>query len=123
MLNEQDLEEIHEAITKAIDIARVKADNALKSGKFSESEWQEVKDKWGGWEITQLEIKDIMIDEELNLKLLDNNPDSPLSKIEQATNRLDKSAGNIDDFNNFISEIDRALKNVGSIIKSIAPFI
>jgi glutathionylspermidine synthase len=123
MANEQKLEDIYEAVTKAIDVARVKADNALNSGKISESEWQEAKDKWGRLEITQLEIKGIMIDEELKKKLLKNNPDSPISKIEQATNRLDKSAGKINDFNNFLSEIDKALKIVGSTIKFISPLI
>ncbi|MEI2582029.1 hypothetical protein [Scytonema sp. PRP1] len=47
----------------------------------------------------------------------------PRSKIEQATNRLNKSAGKIDDFNSFLSEIDKALKIVGSTIKAISPLI
>jgi glutathionylspermidine synthase len=121
MSNEPKLEEIHEAITKAIDVARVKADNALNSGEIAESEWLKAKNKWGKLEITQLEIKAIIIDEKLKTKLLNNNLDSPLSKIEQATNRLENSAGKIDDFNSFLSEIDKALKLVGSTIKFISP--
>ncbi|WP_414584018.1 hypothetical protein [Scytonema sp. PCC 10023] len=60
-----------------------------------------------------------MIDEELKKKLLNNNLDSPRSKIEQATNSLNKSAGKIDYFNKYLSKINNPLKIVGSTIKFI----
>ncbi|MBN3921910.1 hypothetical protein [Nostoc sp. NMS4] len=123
MSNEQNLKDIYDAINQAIDVAEVKADNALKSGNISQSEWQEAKDQWGKLKTTQLEIQGIMINKELQQTLLNNNLDSPRSKIEQATNSLNKSAGKIDDFNNFLSEIDKALKLAGSTIKFIAPLV
>ncbi|MEH2008514.1 hypothetical protein [Nostoc sp.] len=123
MANKQNLEKIYEAINKAIDVATVKADDALKSGKISESEWQTAKDKWGKLEIKQSEINGIIIDKEFHKKLLNNNLESRISKIEQATNSLNKSAGKIDDFNNFFSQIENALQIVSSTIKAISPIV
>ncbi|MEH1901585.1 MAG: hypothetical protein V7L04_09255 [Nostoc sp.] len=123
MANKQNLEKIHEAINKAIDVATVKAEDALKSGKISESEWQKAKDKWGKLEIKQSEINGIIIDKEFHKKLLNNNLESRISKIEQATNSLNKSAGKIDDFNNCFSEIENALQIASGTIKAISPIV
>jgi hypothetical protein len=123
MSNEQNLKDIYEAITQAINVAKQKANEALDSKQISESEWQQQKDKWGKLEITQVEIKGIMMNAELKTELLNNNVNSPISKIEKATNRLEKSAGKIDDFNNFLSDIDNALKIAASTIKAISPLI
>lgn len=123
MSSEPNLKELYDAISQAIDVAKVKADNALESGNISQSEWQEAKDKWGKLKTTQLEIKGIMINQELQQTLLNNNLDSPKSKIEQATNSLNKSAGKLDDYNDFLSEINNALKIISSTIKAISPLV
>ncbi|MDZ8260744.1 hypothetical protein [Nostoc sp. ChiQUE01b] len=123
MANEQNLEEIHAALTQAIDVAEAKANNALKFGKISESEWLEAKDKWGRLETVKSQINGLITDKKIQMTLLNNNPDSSISKIEQATNSLNKSAGKLDDFNNFLSQINNALTIAGITIKAISSLI
>lgn len=122
MANKQNLEEISQTVTKAIDVAKEKANNALESGIISDSEWQKAKDEWGKWETIESEINGNIFNEKLN-NILNNDLNSHRSQIEQATNRLNKSAGKIEDFNNFLSAINNGLKLVVSTIKPFSPIV
>ncbi|MDZ8225113.1 hypothetical protein [Nostoc sp. ChiVER01] len=121
MANNQNLQEIRQTLTKAINAAKKQADNALKSGIIDDSKWQKAKDEWGEWETIESYISGMISDEQLN-KILKNDPNSLRSQIEQATNRLNKSAGKIEDLNNFFSEINSALKFFSNI-NAILPIV
>ncbi|MDJ0732618.1 MAG: hypothetical protein QNJ47_00800 [Nostocaceae cyanobacterium] len=113
------LEKLLEALNQAIFIAKAKANNAKNNQEISEEQWLEVKEKWGEWETEKLNIQDLIMNQELKNKLLNNILDSPLAKIKQATKRLKNHAGKIDDLKYFLSEVDKALKIFGNIIKVI----
>jgi hypothetical protein len=122
MDNKQNLEEILQALTQAINVAKEKANNALESRIITDSEWQKAKDEWGKWETIESEINESISNEKIN-NILNNDLNSPHFQIEQATNHLNKSAGNIEDLNNFFSEINNGLKLVVSTIKLFSPIV
>ncbi|WP_448265558.1 hypothetical protein [Nostoc sp. DSM 114159] len=122
MANNQNLEKIRQTLTEAINTAKKKANNAFESGIIDDSKLQKAKDEWGKWETIESYISGMISDEQLN-KILKNDPNSLRSQIEQATNRLNKSAGKIEDLNNFFSEINSALKIVSSTMKAILPIV
>ncbi|MBH8577984.1 hypothetical protein I8752_34555 [Nostocaceae cyanobacterium CENA369] len=122
MDNQQNLEEMLQALTKAIDVAKEKANNALESRMINDSEWQKAKDEWGKWETIESEINESISNEKIK-NILNNDLNSPRFQIEQATNHLNKSAGNIEDLNDFFSEINNGLKLVVSTIKLFSPIV
>ncbi|MBO3459866.1 hypothetical protein G7B40_030320 [Aetokthonos hydrillicola Thurmond2011] len=117
MANNQNLKNILNPVDEAI----TRAKESPYYVNLNNSELQKANDKLEELERIKSKIMGKIFEQEIQEKLLNQDPDSPRSQIEQATDRLNKSAGKIEDFDNFLSDIDKALNIVSSIIKAISP--
>ncbi|KST69010.1 hypothetical protein [Mastigocoleus testarum] len=112
-----DLKKIRQELTKLINIIRAEVSDAFDMGEISTQQWLRARDKWGDLETIELELQGYIDYIELDF-ILNTNVDSPYSRILQATNSLKNSARNIDNFNNFLSDVTEVLNIFTSTVRA-----
>ena len=113
-----DLKKIRQELEKLINTIREEVSDAFDMGEISTQQFLRAKDKWGDLETIELELQGYIDHKELDF-ILNTNVDSPYSRILQATNRLKNSARNIDNFNNFLSDVTEVLNIFTSTVQAV----
>lgn len=113
-----DLKKICQELTKLINTIREEVSDAFDMGEISTQQFLRAKDKWGDLETIELELQGYIDHTELDF-ILNTNVDSPYSRILQATNRLKNSARNINNFNNFLSDVTEVLNIFTSTVQAV----
>ena len=112
-LNLNELKKIRQELTNTIEVVSTKAGEARDANKIDDRQWQEARDEWGKLE-TQESALQALIDKLKLDFILDSKVD-----ILQATEKLNKAAQKIDNFDNFLSEIGKVGGIVASTITAI----
>ena len=117
-LDLDDLKNCRKKLSDLINEIRSKAFDALDDRKISSSEFQDARDNWQMLQIQESRLMGQIMSLELNF-LLDTNVDTPLSKIVQATDKLNAAAINIEDFQKFLGAVTDVIEIFASVIKAI----
>ncbi|WGV26319.1 hypothetical protein [Halotia branconii] len=117
-LNLDHLKEVYEKLNNTIKFLSEEAGKARDDGRITAEEWQKEQSEWGKLETKALELQGLIDKSEIST-ILNKDINSSYSQILYATDNLKKSAEEIDNVGNVISEIAKVFDVVNSTINAI----
>ena len=117
-LDLNDLKKIRDALSAAINETRSAGFKAFENKEISRSEFFQASQKWGDLETKEFMLQGLIMSLELGY-ILNSNVNSPGSRIQAATKRLENAAQQIKNFGSFLSAIATVINIVGSVVTAI----